>query len=84
MQGLFSYITSMKLSIHALELDKEVLPMYLQGQLYDFRIDFETKQLTATLEGSGKKINVMDLTDIIAVDTQPTIELNTAEIILKY
>ncbi len=74
----------MKLSIHALELDKEVLPMYLQGQLYDFRIDFETKQLTATLEGSGKKINVMDLTDIIAVDTQPTIELNTGEIILNY
>ena len=84
MQGLFSYIVSMKLSIHALELDKEVLPMYLQGHLYDFRIDFETKTLTATLEGSGQKINVMDLSDIIAVDTQPTIELNTAEIILKY
>ena len=84
MQGLFSYIMSMKLSIHALELDKEVLPMYLQGHLYDFRIDFETKTLTATLEGSGQKIDVMDLSNILTADTQPTIELNTAEIILKY
>lgn len=84
MQGLFSYIISMKLSIHALELDKEVLPMYLQGHLYDFRIDFETKTLTATLEGSGQKIDVMDLSNILTADTQPTIELNTAEIILKY
>ena len=74
----------MKLSIHALELDKEKLPMYLQGHLYDFRIDFETKQLTATLEGSGQKIDVMDLSNIIVGSIQPTIELNTAEIILKY
>ena len=74
----------MKLSIHALELDKEVLPMYLQGHLYDFRIDFETKQLTATLEGSGQKIDVMDLSNIIVGSIQPTIELNTAEIVLKY
>ena len=74
----------MKLSIHALELDKEVLPMYLQGHLYDFRIDFETKQLTATLEGSGQKIDVMDLSNIIVGSIQPTIELNTAEIVLMY
>ena len=74
----------MKLSIHALELDKEVLPMYLQGHLYDFRTDFETKQLTATLEGSGQKIDVMDLSNIIVGSIQPTIELNTAEIVLKY
>ena len=74
----------MKLSIHALELDKEILPMYLQGHLYDFRIDFETKQLTATLEGSGQKIDVMDLSNIIVGSIQPTIELNTAEIVLKY
>ena len=84
MQGLFSYIIFMKLSIHALELDKEILPMYLQGHLYDFRIDFETKQLTATLEGSGQKIDVMDLSNIIVGSIQPTIELNTAEIVLKY
>ena len=74
----------MKLSIHALELDKEILPMYLQGHLYDFRIDFETKTLTATLEGSGQKIDVMDLSNIIVGSIQPTIELNTAEIVLKY
>ena len=58
--------------------------MYLQGHLYDFRIDFETKQLTATLEGSGQKIDVMDLSNIIVGPIQPTIELNTAEIVLKY
>jgi hypothetical protein len=74
----------MKLSIHALELDKEVLTMYLNKKLYDFRIDFETKKLTATLEGSGMKIDIQDLSDFLASSKQPEVQLNTAEIILNY
>ena len=74
----------MKLSIHALELDKEILPLYLQKKLYDFRIDFETKKLTATLEGTSIRVDVQDLSDFLTSSKQPTVQLNTAEIILTY
>ena len=74
----------MKLSIHALELDKEVLPLYLHKKLYDFRIDFETKKLTATLEGTSTRVDVQDLSDFLASSKQPEIQVNTAEIILTY
>jgi hypothetical protein len=74
----------MKLSIPALELDKEILPLYLQKKLYDFRIDFETKKLTATLEGTSIRVDVQDLTDFLASSKQPVVQLNTAEIILTY
>ena len=74
----------MKLSIHALELDKETLSLYLHKKLYDFRIDFETKKLTATLEGTSTRVDVQDLSDFLASSKQPEIQLNTAEIILNY
>ena len=74
----------MKLSIHALELDKEVLPLYLHKKLYDFRIDFETKKLTATLEGTSTRVDVQDLSDFLTSSKQPEVQINTAEIILTY
>ena len=74
----------MKLSIHALELDKELLPLYLHKKLYDFRIDFETKKLTATLEGTSIRVDVQDLSDFLTSSKQPEIQVNTAEIILTY
>ena len=74
----------MKLSIHALELDKETLSLYLHKKLYDFRIDFETKKLTATLEGTSIRVDVQDLSDFLASSKQPEVQINTAEIILTY
>jgi hypothetical protein len=74
----------MKLTIHALELDKEILPLYLHKKLYDFRINFETKKLTATLEGTSIRVDVQDLSDFLASTKQPVVQLNTAEIILNY
>ena len=74
----------MKLSIHALELDKEILTLYLHKKLYDFRIDFETKKLTATLEGTSVRVDVQDLSDFLTSSKQPEVQINTAEIILTY
>ena len=83
----------MEISIHALELKEDIRYLYLDNQLSNFGIDYQTSTLTAErkmnmLEGvKYHSITVYDFSKILKLDSRYSsyeIVKNTAEIIIKF
>ena len=83
----------MEIKIHVLELEEVVQYLYLNNQLSNFGIDYQTSTLTAErkmnmLEGvKHHSTTVYDFSKILKLDSRYTsyeIVKNTAEIIIKF
>ena len=83
----------MEIKIHVLELEEAVKYLYLDNQLSNFGIDYQTSTLTAErkmnmLEGvKYHSTTVYDFSKILKLDSRYSsyeIVKNTAEIIIKF
>lgn len=83
----------MEIKIHVLELEEAVQYLYLDNQLSNFGIDYQTSTLTAErrmnmLEGvKHHPVTVYDFSKILKLDSRYSsyeVVKNTAEIIIKF